>query len=58
MRHLSLNLNGTTRKLCLQLRQATYRLLPEVIDKEILNLFQQMSGDTQINMVGNEEIYC
>ena len=51
MHHLSLDLNSTTSRLCLQLRQATYRLLPEVIDKETLNLFQKMSGGTQIDMV-------
>lgn len=51
MHHLSLDLNSTTSRLCLQLRQTTYRLLPEVIDKETLNLFQKMSGGTQINMV-------
>lgn len=56
MHHLSLDINSDTSKLCLQLRQATYRLLPEVIDKETLKLFQQMSGNTQINMVNDAKM--
>ena len=56
MHHLLLDINSDTSKLCLQLRKATYRLLPEVIDKETLKLFQQMSGNTQINMVNDAKM--